>query len=225
MPQTDTPRTIDAVRRFHRVYDARMGSLHACPENGRFSETQAKVILELGLTEPSTATSLRKALGLAAGYMSRILTRLHGDGLVEKTPSIEDRRRTLLTLTEEGRAARAELDELVHASVADVIAPLSSQDRERLVREMATIVTLLEGGAAKAGGTEEGSPAYLLRVLCKGVGRGGQATHAPGRAGGTRVGYRAETRGRVRPVRPAGGVPAHDVVDIRRAARGSARIR
>ena len=163
MPQTDTPRTIDAVRRFHRVYDARMGSLHARPENGRFSETQAKVILELGLTEPSTATSLRKALGLAAGYMSRILTRLHGDGLVEKTPSIEDRRRTLLTLTEEGRAARAELDELVHASVADVIAPLSSQDRERLVRAMATIVTLLEGGAAKAGGTEEGSPAYLLR--------------------------------------------------------------
>ena len=133
-----------------------MEGLEEPSPDGRFSETEARVMLELGLTEPTTATSLRRGLGVNAGYLSRILARLHGDGLVDKTADDEDRRRTLLSLTEAGRRAWAELDEAVRTKVADVLGTLSNPDRERLVVAMETIVTLLGGGAKAA------AP-YLLR--------------------------------------------------------------
>ena len=151
-----------------------MRALEEVSMAGRFSEMQARVILELGLTEQSTATALRKELGVAAGYMSRILARLHRDDLVEKTPSQEDRRSTLLTLTEAGREARAELDEVARMRVASVLGPLSERDQRRLVGAMDTIVTLLggdagEGGSARdTGGVRDAGEArnaasYLLR--------------------------------------------------------------
>ena len=161
MTETDMSRTIDAVRRFHRFYGDRTRALEHGAPDGRFSQAEARIIVELALSEPTTATALRKALGIGAGHMSRMLARLHGDGTVEKRPSMEDRRSTLLALTAAGRSARSELDQIAQASVAQLVAPLVDQDRRRLVDAMDTIVTLLGGGAQPAA-------AYLLRPPCPG---------------------------------------------------------
>ena len=187
MAEADLTQTIDAVRRFHRFYGSRLRALEEGTMGGRFSETEARVILELGLREPTSATAVGKQLGVAAGYMSRILARLHGDGLVEKTPSEEDRRRTLLTLTSRGREARAELDELAGAAVTDVLATLSGQDQERLMSAMDTIEILLGGGVREAGGTAD---------VVDG-GDAGDAVHAGHAGGATDV-----PAYRIRPPRP-----------------------
>lgn len=164
-------RTLDEVREFHRFFKTHLHALEEVPAQGRFSETEARVILALGRTEPATATSLRKNVGVAAGYMSRIVTRLHEDGLVAKTPSVEDRRSTLLALTEEGRNAEAVLDQAARGRVGELLGPLSDRDRERLVDAMDTIVRIFtrdDGFSERArgagkGGAAEGISSYLLR--------------------------------------------------------------
>ncbi len=145
MPDIDLNRRIGAVRRFQRMIGPRIGVLDRASAAGRFSETEARVILELGRLERATASSVGAGLGVDAGYMSRILVGLHSDGLVDKATSEEDRRRVILTLTARGRTARAELDKAARTAAADMLDILSSRDQERLVSAMGTVVSILAG--------------------------------------------------------------------------------
>jgi len=148
--------SIEVVTRFHRFYGHRMRVLDERSAGDRFSDAEARVILALGRSAPTTATSLGKELGIDAGYLSRIVTRLHAAGLVEKTKSQEDGRSKLLTLTAEGERVRVTLDEAARTAVAELLDGLAAADRERLVAAMETIMTVLEGGT-------RGAPSCLLR--------------------------------------------------------------
>ena len=50
-------------------------------------------------------------LGLEAGYLSRMLRAFERDGLLTRDPAETDKRQTILSLTANGRAAFAPLDE------------------------------------------------------------------------------------------------------------------
>ena len=71
-------------------------------------------------------------LGLEKSTMSGLVERAERRGLLERTPSADDRRAIDVTLTDAGR----ELAELMHAEVARALAPslvgLATADRARL---------------------------------------------------------------------------------------------
>jgi DNA-binding MarR family transcriptional regulator len=71
-------------------------------------------------------------LGLEKSTMSGLVERAERRGLLERTPSADDRRAVDVSLTDAGR----ELAELMHAEVARALAPslagLASADRARL---------------------------------------------------------------------------------------------
>ncbi|MBW3535469.1 MAG: helix-turn-helix domain-containing GNAT family N-acetyltransferase, partial [Gemmatimonadetes bacterium] len=71
-------------------------------------------------------------------------------------PSPEDGRRTLLSLTRTGEDAFAELNAASRDSIAEMLGPLSEEERERLTSAMATLEAIL--GAEP----ETGVP-YILR--------------------------------------------------------------
>jgi DNA-binding MarR family transcriptional regulator/GNAT superfamily N-acetyltransferase len=149
---------IQAVRRFNRFYTARIGALREGLAKSPFSLTEARVVYELAQRDRTTATELVEELGLDAGYLSRILRGFEQRGLIERTPSESDGRRSLLSLTDEGRAAFAELDAGSRREVEAMLAALPADEQRRLVGSMETVETLLGGRVGEAGRVP-----YLLR--------------------------------------------------------------
>lgn len=70
-------------------------------------------------------------------------------GFVERAPDPTDRRRNVITMTEKGREQLYRLDVLLTAVQEDLLAPLSSAEREELSRLLGL---LNEHHAKKAGG-------------------------------------------------------------------------
>src|SRR5437773_11534670 len=95
---------VEAVRRFNRFYTKQIGVLQEHLLQSPFSLTEARVLYELAHHEQAsaTATDLGAALGLDAGYMSRILSSFQKRGLLAKHISKTDGRRSLLRPTPQG---------------------------------------------------------------------------------------------------------------------------
>jgi DNA-binding MarR family transcriptional regulator/GNAT superfamily N-acetyltransferase len=161
MAQTDTSSRIDTVRRFNRFYTRAIGVLQEGWLDSPFPLTEARVLYELAHRKKPTATLLRNNLDLDAGYLSRILSSFEKRGLIERKPSEDDRRRSLLALTEEGRRQFAPLEERTIQQVGGMIERLSENEQRGLIGAMQTIEKLL----APAERPESGAKvSYLLRL-------------------------------------------------------------
>ena len=102
---------VAVVRRFNRSYTQRIGVLEDSFLGMGMPLGPARLLFEIGTAPaaaqaPLTTQALRERLGLDSGYLSRLLRRLEGDGLISVTPDPGDRRRRQVTLTETGRPTR-----------------------------------------------------------------------------------------------------------------------
>lgn len=75
---------------------------------------------------------LGRRLGLDRANVNGIVTRLERDGFVQRTPDAGDRRRLLLTPTDEGSARLAELERLATEVQGELLSPLDADEREQL---------------------------------------------------------------------------------------------
>jgi DNA-binding MarR family transcriptional regulator/N-acetylglutamate synthase-like GNAT family acetyltransferase len=160
MAQTDLSSRIDTVRRFNRFYTRAIGVLQEGWLDSPFPLTEARVLYELKHREKPTATVVRNNLDLDAGYLSRILSSFEKRGLIEKKASKDDRRQSLLALTEEGRRQFAPLEERTIQQVGGMIERLSEDEQCRLIGAMRTIEKLLAPAERPASGAQA---SYLLR--------------------------------------------------------------
>jgi DNA-binding MarR family transcriptional regulator/N-acetylglutamate synthase-like GNAT family acetyltransferase len=135
----------EAVRRFNRFYTRRIGVLEEGLLRSPFSLAEARVLYELAHREQPAATELGAELGLDPGYLSRILRGFARRGLLRKEPSETDRRRSLLSLTGQGRRAFAALDTRSREQVRGMLLRLPEGGQRSLLEAMRTIEGLLEG--------------------------------------------------------------------------------
>lgn len=76
---------------------------------------------------------LQDLLGIQAGSMSEIAAKLEDKGLIVRVRSREDRRKVLLSVTEQGRAWVAQRDEeTILRRRAELFAVLTAEERETL---------------------------------------------------------------------------------------------
>ena len=134
---------ISAVRHFNRFFTRQIGVLREGLLHSPYSLTEARIIFELAHHADLTASDLGNDLGLDAGYLSRILSKLEGENLIEKVRSVEDGRQRLINLTSKGQAAFAVLDNRSSDEILEMISELSESDRVRLVEAMHTIEGIL----------------------------------------------------------------------------------
>ncbi len=155
---------VDAVRRFNRFYTRQIGLLGKGYLESPFTLAEVRVLYELAHRDAPAAAEIGKALGLDAGYLSRMLSSFRKRGFLTRHASERDARQSRLSLTEKGRAAFGALEAKSEAAVAKMLEGLPPVEQTRLTGAMAAIESLL-------GQPAEPTAPYLLR------------THQPGDMG------------------------------------------
>jgi DNA-binding MarR family transcriptional regulator/N-acetylglutamate synthase-like GNAT family acetyltransferase len=147
---------VAAIRHFNRFYTRQIGVLQQTLLDSPFSLTEVRVLYELARRETTTASALRRELGLDAGYLSRMLRGFVKRGFLERRASPDDGRETLLALTGAGETVFRSLDSQSSKQVGEMIGEVAITDRGRLVEAMKRIERLLSP-------PEEKPAPYMLR--------------------------------------------------------------
>jgi DNA-binding MarR family transcriptional regulator/GNAT superfamily N-acetyltransferase len=133
---TTTPSRVAAVRAFNRFYTRRLGMLGNGLLGTAHPLPQARVLYELGQRPVTAVADLRAALDLDAGYLSRLLTSLEIEGLVERRRAERDGRRQEVDLTDAGESAFRQLDERSKAEIGELLERLTDHDQRRVLAAM-----------------------------------------------------------------------------------------
>jgi DNA-binding MarR family transcriptional regulator/GNAT superfamily N-acetyltransferase len=133
----------ETLRGFNRFYTQFIGVLSDGMLGSPYTLSEARVIFEIGRLEETTARELRGLLKMDSGYLSRILKRLHGAGLITREPAPADRRQRLLRLSGDGYNAYRYLVTRSQEQFEGVLQKLTSEDQSRLLGSMQTILGIL----------------------------------------------------------------------------------
>jgi DNA-binding MarR family transcriptional regulator/GNAT superfamily N-acetyltransferase len=156
VPLQSMQQQVSAIRAFNRFYTRKIGVVDgmACSP---FSLAEARVLYELAHRERTTATDIRKELGLDAGYASRILRNFERRKLVVRERSETDARQRFLSLTRKGQRAFEPLDNRSNRDIAAMLEKLTPKDRKQVTDAVQTVRRLL-------GDKTETRTPYLLRL-------------------------------------------------------------
>jgi DNA-binding MarR family transcriptional regulator/GNAT superfamily N-acetyltransferase len=132
---------IALVRSFNRLVTLQVGVLED-RYLGRRPLGECRVLFEIG-TDGATPRDVRARLGLDSGYLARMIGSLQGDGLVEQRPNPADRRTKRLCLTRAGRSELRALNRISDELAASALAPLSDDQRARLLGAQSEVRQLL----------------------------------------------------------------------------------
>jgi DNA-binding MarR family transcriptional regulator/GNAT superfamily N-acetyltransferase len=139
---------VEDVRAFNRFYTGIIGVLDEGLVDTPWSLTEARALYELAQADELDVPTLRRTLGVDGGYLSRILHRFEGAGVVERSRSAADARRGVIRLTKAGRRTFADLDRRTAKQIDGLLEGLDDADRRRLVGAMGTVRALLSDGAS-----------------------------------------------------------------------------
>ncbi|MEV0843591.1 helix-turn-helix domain-containing GNAT family N-acetyltransferase [Actinocatenispora sera] len=140
------------VRAFNRFYTALLGLLEADHLHLPYTLTEARVLFELGQVEQVDLLEVRQRLGLDAGYLTRLVTKLGQAGLVERERSAADARRQVVRLTGTGRETYRELSRRSSEQIGELLGRLPEPSQQRLLAAMGTVREAL--GDPRVGGGE-----------------------------------------------------------------------
>jgi DNA-binding MarR family transcriptional regulator/GNAT superfamily N-acetyltransferase len=146
MPDGSNPGAADpvaAVRRFNRFYTQTIGVLDRGYLGTDYTVAEGRVLYEIARQDGVSAKQVADAAGLDAGYLSRIVARLERDGVVARQRSARDGRSAVLRVTPHGAEVFRVFDSRAAGVVEDLLAPLTAEERPRLVAAMQTVEALI----------------------------------------------------------------------------------
>ena len=137
---------IAAVRQFNRFHTKLVGALNNRMLNSDYSLPQLRVLYEVAQAPqdaPPAASELANNLTMDAGYLSRLISGLVKDGLIERRPAPENAKRLTLSLTAQGRGVFNGLDSASAREVTDLLKGLTDREQSQLVGAMTRVRRLL----------------------------------------------------------------------------------
>lgn len=150
MPQV-REQDVVALREFNRFYTRKLGVLNEGLLDSPFSLAEVRLMYELCARERATPSELAQALDMDRGYLSRLIARLDGQGLLKSETSQADRRSRTLALSRKGKTTFAKLDAKSQAQAAALIAPMDQGMRRRLMSDLLQMRRTLGDETAAAG--------------------------------------------------------------------------
>ena len=134
---------VEAVRRFNRFWTRRIGILRRGYLGTGRTLAEARILFEVGNRDGPTAADLCSDLGIDPGYMSRMLTGFEKEGLLRRSRSGTDARRSHLALTAAGRAVLADLGVRARRNVGEMLEGLPEAALDRVVEALSDVQGLL----------------------------------------------------------------------------------
>jgi len=147
---------VAALRGFNRVYTSRLGLLDAHLDDSPFTLSEARILYELANRPDPTAAEIARALRLDPAQMSRTIKRFAHRGLVATRDDPSHGRHQLLSLTEQGRAAFAALENNTRHAIGALLDGLPPFRRAAMLSAARSITRIFE---------DEAPPQPMLRGL------------------------------------------------------------
>lgn len=145
----DMQQQAEVVRQFNRYYTVHLGLLRGRYLDTDYSLSESRIMYELSMNPGCTANHLRNKLDLDAGYMSRLVRSLSERGLVNGVRSEQDKRATLLSLTEAGQVVIADINHRVSAETVRMLGQLAESQRTELLDAMRKVQHILSAPATR----------------------------------------------------------------------------
>src|SRR5688572_8763740 len=99
----ETNSVIQNIRAFNRFYTDLIGLLNKNLLNSEYSLAEVRILYEIHVGNSCQASQIMTAIHIDKSYLSRLLKKMEKTNLIKKSPSGQDARAYLLTLTEKGR--------------------------------------------------------------------------------------------------------------------------
>lgn len=136
-------RAVYEIREFNRFYTVLVGLLDRSYLNSDYSMAEARILFELKNKDGCRANDLAANLHMDKSYLSRMLKKFEGRGLLSKKLSGKDGRSYELRLTEEGRRITEQLIEASNEQIRQLLKALDEEECTRVCQAMDTITGLL----------------------------------------------------------------------------------
>jgi DNA-binding MarR family transcriptional regulator len=108
------------------------------------------ILTALGRSEPTTIAELSRQLGLDKGWVSRAVETLAQEDLLIKTPSEEDRRVVLISMSTEGRERFEDLERTLNAQSDRIMHHIPEAERPGVYRALELLREALQVEAASS---------------------------------------------------------------------------
>jgi DNA-binding MarR family transcriptional regulator len=92
------------------------------------------VLVALQESGPASQATLSRRAGLYHSDLVAVINELADHGYVERAPDPADRRRNVITITQQGRRHLRRLDKVLATIQDDLLAPLTQTERDQLTR-------------------------------------------------------------------------------------------
>lgn len=136
---------VAAVRRFNRFYTRKVGALDEAHLGSPYNLAEMRVLYEVAQAPAGlTPKALAAQTGMDPGYLSRVLKRFEGEGLLQRQVSAIDARSVTVWLSSDGIRAYNDYLGAAQGAVEGIIGQLSTSEKARLTRAMGEIETLLQ---------------------------------------------------------------------------------
>lgn len=140
---------IDDIRHFNRHYIPLMHLLEPRYLDTGYSTMECDILFEISAHRDCTATELVGLFGVDKGYLSRMLSTLERDGLIERRPSDADRRARLLRLTDKGGAFISELTVKGREVVGSALLGASDDECAEMAACMRRVLDILDAASRR----------------------------------------------------------------------------
>ena len=138
---------MEKIERLVRIYPrlmTGMGRLRTLVHEGMdLSYNQYKTLLTIADRGECSLGDLGRELDVAMSSASQMVDRLVNQGLVHRAQDAANRRQVVIRLTAQGEELIAELERSILEGYRRVLADLSEEEQEELVRSFETIARIL----------------------------------------------------------------------------------
>jgi len=129
----------DVVARVHKHFRKQMNT------PGQLSEAEIGVFRILVATKEASPSELCKELSMSSQFMSQVLNRLEEVQYIQRKPSPDDKRKTLVSLTRTGKNLVQQIYDEREEWLANIIAERFTADEKKTIgKAVALLVRILE---------------------------------------------------------------------------------